>query len=164
MKPQWYMRGILYCHVYEWLWVGFGLVIRFIEHLRIVTTGNYSAIANSHTVQFTTARSKSSQSAVPSPVVAWWRIPTKSSASILMFLSAGNWPTTVNSQLNSTDSRFYSDWLVTAAGPHYITSTLPLQKTPVPRVLLFVVLTSVGMPMWSLLSHCLATAVCRAIT
>jgi hypothetical protein len=24
-----------YCHVYEWLWTGFGLVIGFIEHLQI---------------------------------------------------------------------------------------------------------------------------------
>jgi hypothetical protein len=31
---------------------------------------NYSAIANSHTVQFTTARTKSSESAVSSPVFA----------------------------------------------------------------------------------------------
>jgi hypothetical protein len=41
---------------------GFGLVIGFIEHLQIYTTNNYSIIANSHTQQFTTARSKSSQS------------------------------------------------------------------------------------------------------
>jgi hypothetical protein len=34
------------------------LVIGFIEHLQIVTTSNYSAIANSHTLQFTTARKK----------------------------------------------------------------------------------------------------------
>jgi hypothetical protein len=41
------------------------LVIGFIEHLQIVTT---RAIANSHTLQFTTARIKSSQPAVSSPV------------------------------------------------------------------------------------------------
>jgi hypothetical protein len=52
----------IYCHV-------FGMVIGFIEHLQIVTTSNSSAIANSHTQQFTTARSKNSQSAVSSPVV-----------------------------------------------------------------------------------------------
>jgi hypothetical protein len=39
-----------------------------------MTTSDYSAIANSHTLQFTTARTKSSQSAVSLPVVAWWRI------------------------------------------------------------------------------------------
>jgi hypothetical protein len=49
----------------------FGLVIGFIEHLQIVTTSNDSAIANSHTLQFTTAHTKSSHSAVSSPVVAW---------------------------------------------------------------------------------------------
>jgi hypothetical protein len=48
----------------------YGFVIGFIEHLQIVTTRNYSAIANSHTLQFPTARTKPSQSAVSSPVVA----------------------------------------------------------------------------------------------
>jgi hypothetical protein len=50
----------------EWLYTGFGLVIGFTEHLQIVTAINYSAIANSHTLQFTTARTKTSQSAVSS--------------------------------------------------------------------------------------------------
>jgi hypothetical protein len=49
----------------------FGLVIGFIEHLQIVTTSKSSAIDNSHTLQFTTARTKSSQSAVSSAVIAW---------------------------------------------------------------------------------------------
>jgi hypothetical protein len=39
----------------------FGLVIGFIEHLQIVTTSNYNAIANSHNLQFTTAHTKYSQ-------------------------------------------------------------------------------------------------------
>jgi hypothetical protein len=43
--------------------MGLGLVIGFIEHLQIITTSNYSDIANSHTLQFTTTRTKSSQSA-----------------------------------------------------------------------------------------------------
>jgi hypothetical protein len=51
--------------------MGFGLVIGFIANLQIVTTSNYSAIANSHTLQFTTACTKSSQSAVSSLIVAW---------------------------------------------------------------------------------------------
>jgi hypothetical protein len=41
---------------------------RFIEHLQDVTTSNYSAIANSHTLHFTIARTKSAAS---SPIVAW---------------------------------------------------------------------------------------------
>jgi hypothetical protein len=43
-------------------------VIGFIEHLQIVTTSNYSAIANSHSLQFTTTRTNSSQFAVSSLV------------------------------------------------------------------------------------------------
>jgi hypothetical protein len=54
----------------------FGLVIGFIEHLQIVTTSNYSTISNSHTLQFTTVGTKSSQSAASSPVVAQYRLPT----------------------------------------------------------------------------------------
>jgi hypothetical protein len=50
--------------------LGFGLLIGFVEHLQIITTSNYSAVANSHTLQFTTACTKSSQSDVSSPVVA----------------------------------------------------------------------------------------------
>jgi hypothetical protein len=69
-------------------------VIELIEHLQILTTYNYSAIANSHTLQFTTARIKSSQSALSSPVVAWWRISTMYSASVLTFLPAGDCPRT----------------------------------------------------------------------
>jgi hypothetical protein len=50
--------------------MGFGLAIGFIERLQIVTTSNYSAIAN-QTLQFGTARTMTSQSAVSLPVVAW---------------------------------------------------------------------------------------------
>jgi hypothetical protein len=41
--------------------MGFGLVIGFIEGLQIGSTSNYSAIANSHNLQFTTAHTNSSQ-------------------------------------------------------------------------------------------------------
>jgi hypothetical protein len=53
----------------------FGLVIKFIEHFQIVTSSNYSAIANSHTQQVTKARNISSQSAVSS-AVAWSHLLT----------------------------------------------------------------------------------------
>jgi hypothetical protein len=58
------------CPILWYLDTGFGLVIRFIGLLQTVTTINYSIIANSHTVQFTTAPTKSSQSAMSSPVMA----------------------------------------------------------------------------------------------
>jgi hypothetical protein len=46
----------VYCHVSEWLSTGFGLVIEFIDHSQVVTASNHSATANSHMLQFTTAR------------------------------------------------------------------------------------------------------------
>jgi hypothetical protein len=56
------------------VWVtrtGFKSVIEFIEHLQIVTTSNYTAVANSHILLFTTARIKAFQSASFSPAVVW---------------------------------------------------------------------------------------------
>jgi hypothetical protein len=73
---------------------GVCLLIRFIEHLQNVTTDNYIAIAHSNTLLFTRGRTKSSRSAVSTPVVAWWRTSTMSSASVLTFLPAGDCPTT----------------------------------------------------------------------
>jgi hypothetical protein len=51
--------------------LAFGLEIGFVDHfnLRIVTTLNYSAIADLHTLQITTAHAKCFQSAVSSSVV-----------------------------------------------------------------------------------------------
>jgi hypothetical protein len=43
--------------------MGFGLVIGFIELLKNVTTINSSALTHSHSLQFTIARTKSSQPA-----------------------------------------------------------------------------------------------------
>jgi hypothetical protein len=62
-----------YCHAYDCVWTVFGLLIGIVQHLctQHVTTSNCSAIANSYTLQFTAARTKFSQSAVSSPVVAW---------------------------------------------------------------------------------------------
>jgi hypothetical protein len=60
----------IYTHICEWLYTGFGLLIEFIDHLQIVAS-NYKDIANSHTLQFTTACTKSFQCAAPSSVVVW---------------------------------------------------------------------------------------------
>jgi hypothetical protein len=46
------------------------LAIGFIEQLQVIT------IANSHTLQFTRACTKCSQSAMSSQVVVWYRLPT----------------------------------------------------------------------------------------
>jgi hypothetical protein len=43
----------------------------FIDRLRIITTSNYNTIANFHTLQISTTRTKYFQSAVFSPVVPW---------------------------------------------------------------------------------------------
>jgi hypothetical protein len=56
--------------MYEWLQMGVGLVIGFTELLQNVTTNKYSANANWHTLQFTTACTRSSQSDVSLPIVA----------------------------------------------------------------------------------------------
>jgi hypothetical protein len=56
---------------------GFGLDIGFTDHLQVVTTNNYSTIANFHTLQVTAAHAKSFQVAVSSPVVSWQRILTE---------------------------------------------------------------------------------------
>jgi hypothetical protein len=49
-------------------WPSFGLEIRFIDHFttRLVTTSNYSVVADFHTLQITTAHAKSFQSAFTS--------------------------------------------------------------------------------------------------
>jgi hypothetical protein len=56
-SAMWNIKSEQYtcCHVYEWLETGFGLVIGFIRLLQLVSTSNYSAIANSDTLQFTTS-------------------------------------------------------------------------------------------------------------
>jgi hypothetical protein len=64
------LKMLQYLHV--WVTVD-GVWIRnwITEHLQILTTSNYSDTANSHTLKFTKARTKSSQSAVSSQAIAW---------------------------------------------------------------------------------------------
>jgi hypothetical protein len=80
--------------------MGFELVIGFIENLEIVTTSNYSAIAISHSAIHYSTRLKSSQSVIFTSYLV--TASTMSSASVLIFLRAGDCPPTVDSLLNST--------------------------------------------------------------
>jgi hypothetical protein len=71
-------------------------------------------------LQFTRARTKVSQSAVSSPVVAWWQIPAMSSAFVLTFLPAGD-DLTINSL---SMSKFCYDRR--SVGQSVLVSSLPL--------------------------------------
>jgi hypothetical protein len=73
--------------------MGFGLVIGFIDHLQIVTTRNYNATANLHTLQITTAHAKPSQSACTSRFPVTDLNNGDSSVSALMSLLSGKYPT-----------------------------------------------------------------------
>jgi hypothetical protein len=48
------------------VWIG-NWIYRILQNV----TSGYSALANSHTVQFTTARNNSSQSTASAPVIVW---------------------------------------------------------------------------------------------
>jgi hypothetical protein len=133
------------------VWVtidGSGLVIGFIGHLQIVPTSNYSAIANSHTLQFTTAYTKSSSVSYLhrlSPGNGFQSVA--SSTSVLTSLLTGDCLTT-NSLLHllpgwrpsHTNLLLFllpsQDPLVIATVPRYIASARIAQKTPLPTVLL----------------------------
>jgi hypothetical protein len=69
--------------------MGFGFEIQFIGHLQIVTTSNYSAIADLQTLQITGAHTKFSQSAFTSRFLVTDFNNGVSSASVLTSLPAG---------------------------------------------------------------------------
>jgi hypothetical protein len=56
------MEVFIHFHIVTilWLYMGFGLIIGFIELLQLVTTSNYNALANPRTRLLTTAHTKSS--------------------------------------------------------------------------------------------------------
>jgi hypothetical protein len=101
----------------------FELVITFSEHLQIVSASNYSAVTNSNTLQFTTGHTKSSHSAVSSPVFAWWWITTMFSASILMFLLSGDCPRTDPCPMKLKTRDFFFQLTPCHHSP-YVTSSL----------------------------------------
>jgi hypothetical protein len=69
---------ITYCHVFEWLYTEFGLVNGFIDHLytQLGTTSNYSATADPHNSEITTAPAMLFEPAVSSPAIPWQRLLT----------------------------------------------------------------------------------------
>jgi hypothetical protein len=83
-----------YCHMFEWLLMGFGLEMGFIDLVQIITTSNYNAVTNLHTLQITTAHTKPSQSGFTSRFSVIDRNSGDSSANLLMSLLSGKYPTT----------------------------------------------------------------------
>jgi hypothetical protein len=74
---------------------GFGLDVEFIDHLyiQLVTTSNYSTIANLHSSQITKAQAKPSQSAFTSRFLVTDFNNGDSSTSMLTSLLSGEYPT-----------------------------------------------------------------------
>jgi hypothetical protein len=106
MCTLWFLNE-QFCHLYEWLQMGFILVAGYIEHLQIGTTRNYSTLANSHNLQFTTANTTSLSllcfhQSLPGD------ISTMSFASVLTFISAGDYPTTYISLWTAQITMFLS--------------------------------------------------------
>jgi hypothetical protein len=75
---------------------GFGLEIRFIDPLQVVTTSNYNTIANFHTLQITAPHAKSFQSTVTSHFQVTASYSWDSSASALTSLLSGEYPVILN--------------------------------------------------------------------
>jgi hypothetical protein len=116
------------------------MIIGFIEHLQIVTSSNRSAIFNSHTPTFTTARIKTSHSAVSLPrclVMAFNAVDPSAS----VFSSFCPHSLTPVSQL---DSALATQWLPIIKAPP--------PPTPSPGATLCIDL------------RCLQTANCKLIT
>jgi hypothetical protein len=88
--------------------MGFGFVIGFIDHLQIITTSNCSAVTNSRTLQFTTARIKSSQSAV----FIIHSVVTVSDGGRSPYSGFPNYPR-ASQQLTTTELQQCSNWLLT---------------------------------------------------
>jgi hypothetical protein len=94
-------HGVTKLHIYiyissclKWLETGFGLVIGFTGLLKLETTISYSIVANSHTLQFTIAGTKSSQYVFTRRCLGTAVNNVDSSASAFTTLLAGHFLTT----------------------------------------------------------------------
>jgi hypothetical protein len=117
---------VSYCHVHEWLQTGF-LIFGFIEHLQVVTTNKYNIVADLHTLQITTAQSKS----LPACSVFSKRFLVTasnhgySSASVLKSsLNGGSLPTAYSSEWE-----LLYDWRLTAN--QFVLAIKPWDSRPV---------------------------------
>jgi hypothetical protein len=113
-----------------WLLTEFWLVIRFIEHLQIVTTNNYIANTNPHALEFTKALTKSSQSAIfTDRRLVTASNAVDSSASVFTFLLACDCVSTnscsSNCRLKSKSEQLY-DWRLTAY--QFVLARSPLER------------------------------------
>jgi hypothetical protein len=114
--------------------MGYGLVIGFIEHLQIVTTSTYSIIANSHILQFTTACTKSSQSAL---LCLHWlspgNTPNAVDASASMFNGSGPcWLAAISQLTQCCYTTAYNNWSYAAshASDRAVSQLLTADPTP----------------------------------
>jgi hypothetical protein len=146
--------------------MGFGLESGLLTRWQNVTTNNYDSLTDIQTpkITVTTAHIKSSQSFL---VVARQRLPT-----VDVPLPLGSWtmPGLSYQLLTVTEPQQFSDWVThQPTQPNWLNSRFLLLITsrhgPRRKHCSSDVFASVGMPRWSLLSHCLATAIVyKAIT
>jgi hypothetical protein len=56
-KPLWQVTyWTLYCHAYQWLYIGLGLLILFIDNSQVVPATTYNTHADSHTTNHSTLK------------------------------------------------------------------------------------------------------------
>jgi hypothetical protein len=80
-------RNVAYIVTYLSYYIrGFGLITGVNEHLQNITTNNYYSLTELHTPQ----KIWTLLNLLYSPAIAWWRISTMSSTSLIRFLPSGD--------------------------------------------------------------------------
>jgi hypothetical protein len=125
--------------------MGFGLEVGFIDHLDIVTTSNYNAITDLHTLQFAAAHAKPSQSAFTSRFPEWIltmeilqllcsrcyslaSIPQLNSSALIKY-SLHRLTPRLAATLQQCPSSCFTDWLTADSWPHF---TVSVSRCPHP--------------------------------